>query len=90
MIMFLNQNRLAGASHYRHFAKNLQSQLATDTYEPASVKQWIFTLRMLFDFLFYYKQMRPEEALARAKVITYIMKLLESRTHLHLLRPMKS
>ena len=77
MLVFLNQNRLAGVSLTDTLQKTY-SQLATDTYEPASVKQWVFTLRLLFDNLCYYKQMRPEEALTRAKVVTYILKLLQS------------
>ena len=79
MIIFLNQNGLAGSALHETLQKPY-NKLASETYEPEVSKQWIFTLRMLYDFLFYYRHIRPEEALARAKVITYIMKLLESLT----------
>jgi hypothetical protein len=79
MVIFLNQNRLAGSALSEPLQKTY-AKLASDKYEPETSKQWVFTLRLMFDFLCYYKQMRAEEALARAKVITYIMRLLQSRT----------
>jgi len=79
MIAFLDQNRLAGSALSETLEKPY-TKLASDSYEPETSKQWVFTLRLMFDFLCYYKHMRPEEALARAKVITYVMSLLQSRS----------
>ena len=76
MLSFLNQNELAGASLTGTLQKTY-TQLATDSYAPESARQWVFTLRLIFDNLCYYRQMRPEEALARAKVITYALKRLK-------------
>lgn len=79
MIMFLHQNRLSGST-LTSILQKPYSQLASDEYETGNIQTWVFTLRVMFDYLCYYRHMRPEEALARSKVIVYMLALIQSRS----------